>query len=86
MRCAECGADELRVADSRPYGKDARWRRRECGACGARCTTVEMVFDVNYARRLATAIGATPEQMLGHRGIALLALADELGRRIGGEE
>lgn len=42
MRCPECGVDDDRVVDSRPadHGGAVR-RRRACGACGARFSTME---------------------------------------------
>ena len=42
MRCPECGVDDDRVVDSRPaeHGGAVR-RRRSCGGCGARFSTLE---------------------------------------------
>lgn len=44
MRCPECGHEEDKVVDSRPYqdGRAIR-RRRECLKCGSRFTTYEYV-------------------------------------------
>lgn len=42
MRCAECGAADTRVVDSRDTGDTVR-RRRECQECSARFTTHERV-------------------------------------------
>ena len=44
MRCPFCGAEDTQVKDSRPV-EDATGirRRRQCGACGARFTTLERV-------------------------------------------
>lgn len=38
--CEECGSEENRVTDSRPYGDGIR-RRRQCTNCGHRWTTWE---------------------------------------------
>ena len=42
MRCPYCDHDESRVTDSREASDGVR-RRRECGRCGLRFTTVERV-------------------------------------------
>ncbi|MCB1884252.1 MAG: transcriptional repressor NrdR [Geminicoccaceae bacterium] len=44
MRCPFCGAEDSQVKDSRPIedGVGIR-RRRQCGGCGARFTTLERV-------------------------------------------
>ena len=47
MKCPICGAPDSRVLDSRPTTEGASIkRRRECGACGKRFTTYEMVETV----------------------------------------
>ena len=47
MKCPICGAPDSRVLDSRPATEGASIkRRRECGACGKRFTTYEMVETV----------------------------------------
>ncbi len=47
MKCPACGARDTRVLDSRPFEDDASIkRRRECGACGRRFTTYELVETV----------------------------------------
>lgn len=44
MRCPFCGADDTQVKDSRPVEEGgAIRRRRQCGGCGARFTTLERV-------------------------------------------
>ncbi len=44
MRCPFCGHDDTIVKDSRPSeDNSAIRRRRQCPACGARCTTFERV-------------------------------------------
>ncbi|MFI5261469.1 MAG: transcriptional regulator NrdR [Candidatus Limnocylindrales bacterium] len=44
MRCPACGEQETRVIDSRDQDDGAMIRRRrECGACGTRFTTIEQV-------------------------------------------
>lgn len=42
MRCLDCESDQTRVVDSRTHGDGIR-RRRECGHCGSRYSTVERV-------------------------------------------
>jgi len=44
MKCPECGHEEDKVVDSRPYqdGRAIR-RRRECLKCGKRYTTYEYI-------------------------------------------
>ena len=42
MRCPYCDHDESRVTDSRDAADGVR-RRRECGRCGLRFTTIERV-------------------------------------------
>ena len=45
MRCPECGVDDDRVIDSRPADHgDAVRRRRVCGACDARYSTLETLL------------------------------------------
>ena len=47
MKCPACGTRDTRVLDSRPFEEDSSIkRRRECGACGRRFTTYEMVETV----------------------------------------
>ena len=47
MRCPWCDADDDRVVDSRPADTGAAIRRRrECAACGRRCTTYERIEEV----------------------------------------
>ena len=42
MRCPFCGSEDTQVKDSRPVEEGgAIRRRRQCGACGARFTTLE---------------------------------------------
>lgn len=44
MRCPFCGSEDTQVKDSRPVTDAAAIRRRRlCGACGARFTTLERV-------------------------------------------
>ena len=44
MRCPFCGHEDTIVKDSRPSeDNSAIRRRRQCPACGARCTTFERV-------------------------------------------
>ncbi len=44
MRCPFCGHDDTQVKDSRPTEDSAAIRRRRlCGACGQRFTTIERV-------------------------------------------
>lgn len=44
MRCPFCGHDDTQVKDSRPADEGVAIRRRRlCGACGQRFTTVERV-------------------------------------------
>ena len=44
MRCPFCGNDDTQVKDSRPHEDGAAIRRRRiCGACGQRFTTIERV-------------------------------------------
>lgn len=44
MRCPFCGQEDTQVKDSRPSDDGASIRRRRaCGACGARFTTLERV-------------------------------------------
>lgn len=44
MRCPFCGHDDTQVKDSRPADENAAIRRRRsCGGCGQRFTTVERV-------------------------------------------
>src|SRR5215470_8336837 len=44
MRCPFCGSDDTQVKDSRPTeDNSAIRRRRSCGVCGQRFTTVERV-------------------------------------------
>lgn len=40
MTCPVCGS-KTKVIDSRPYGCEGIWRRRECLACKHRFTTME---------------------------------------------
>jgi transcriptional repressor NrdR len=44
MRCPFCGSEDSQVKDSRPVAEGAAVRRRrQCGGCGARFTTLERV-------------------------------------------
>ncbi|AHI24634.1 transcriptional regulator NrdR [Komagataeibacter xylinus] len=44
MRCPFCGHDDTQVKDSRPHEDGAAIRRRRiCGSCGQRFTTIERV-------------------------------------------
>ncbi|KAB8123297.1 transcriptional repressor NrdR [Komagataeibacter medellinensis] len=44
MRCPFCGNDDTQVKDSRPHEDGAAIRRRRiCGSCGQRFTTIERV-------------------------------------------
>jgi transcriptional repressor NrdR len=44
MRCPFCGSDDTQVKDSRPTEENGAIRRRRfCGTCGQRFTTVERV-------------------------------------------
>src|SRR3954466_4529955 len=44
MRCPFCGSDDTQVKDSRPTEDNSAIRRRRfCGTCGQRFTTVERV-------------------------------------------
>jgi len=44
MRCPFCAHDDSQVKDSRPTEDNTSIRRRrQCGSCGARCTTFERV-------------------------------------------
>lgn len=48
MRCPFCGAEELKVIDSRPnVDNNTIRRRRECIDCGSRFTTYERIEDVS---------------------------------------
>ena len=48
MKCPFCGADELKVIDSRPnLDNDTIRRRRECIDCSSRFTTYERIEDVS---------------------------------------
>ena len=42
MKCPFCGYEDTKVIDSRP-SEDKKRRRRECGKCGKRFTTYEIV-------------------------------------------
>lgn len=47
MKCPFCGAEELKVIDSRPNSENNTIRRRrECIDCGSRFTTYERIEDV----------------------------------------
>lgn len=51
LACPECGSTSCRVKDSRPHADlTAIRRRRLCGGCGYRFTTLERIVD----RRLTT--------------------------------
>ncbi len=44
MECPHCGAMQSKVTDARPgQTSGGFWRRRECGGCGKRFTTEEVV-------------------------------------------
>ncbi|MBN8899023.1 MAG: transcriptional regulator NrdR, partial [Rhodospirillales bacterium] len=44
MRCPFCGSDDTQVKDSRPTEDNGAIRRRRfCGNCGQRFTTIERV-------------------------------------------
>jgi len=43
MKCPICESEDLKVIDSRPTGKSAIRRRRECLACKYRFTTYEVI-------------------------------------------
>ena len=48
MKCPFCGADELKVIDSRPnLDNNTIRRRRECIDCSSRFTTYERIEDVS---------------------------------------
>lgn len=48
MRCPFCGAEELKVIDSRPnLENNTIRRRRECMDCSSRFTTYERIEDVS---------------------------------------
>ena len=48
MKCPYCTCEESKVIDSRPTDDSERIRRRrECGACGKRFTTYEVVETVS---------------------------------------
>ena len=50
MKCPGCGALDSHVLDSRPVDEGASIkRRRECGSCGKRFTTYEVVESVPLA-------------------------------------
>lgn len=47
MKCPYCGYTDSRVVDSRPTDEGERIRRRrECGKCGKRFTTYEVIENV----------------------------------------
>lgn len=54
--CPKCGAAESAVIDSRPI-EDAVRRRRACGGCGARWTTVERNIEADRHDELMVRIG-----------------------------
>lgn len=70
QRCPHCGdtASDKRVVDSRQDGKgEAIRRRRECGACGGRFNTLEVLSEAVGVRSEAvteSAIIAELEAML----------------------
>lgn len=46
LRCPGCGSEKTEVTDSRQDNINAgRWRRRQCGTCEKRFSTVELVVD-----------------------------------------
>jgi hypothetical protein len=52
MACPMCGTRALRVTDSRPTEDSAMIRRRRlCGGCGGRITTLEMPAATARAQR-----------------------------------
>ena len=62
MRCPFCGHDDTQVKDSRPTEDDAAIRRRRfCGNCGQRFTTIERVQlrELTVVKRTAGACRST---------------------------
>jgi len=46
LKCPSCGSNDHKVVDSRgDQVNHGRWRRRLCGECDKRFTTVELVTD-----------------------------------------
>lgn len=68
MRCPYCSANDGRVIDSRlSEGGAAIRRRRQCEACGRRCTTYERVEGGNrllVIKRDGARVGFDPEKVV----------------------
>lgn len=67
IKCPACGSAKHSVTDSRADQSDAgRWRRRACGDCAHRFSTVEVVLDPSETkvRQTTNARGAQFEKRM----------------------